>query len=263
MKVRIPQESLGKVNVTLFDQAEREALDAIIREAEEIGREAMESWIRTLRWKSHRSGIGQYEVTGRETGWGTYLLEAKSEKPFYTSARIVAVLADHPLPRRTWRAVGESLSKREVPPPWFGFLFDGEHKIATGDLHGSVLSLAIAAETVIRTLMAKKVSERGNSAIQELLDSCSISRILDRWGKLAPEISGWAQAVDKAPMKKLFEWRNRVAHRGETESLTAAECRVLAGVTRTLVLTGDQLLRRLQRPVRRARRRADAEQTHR
>jgi hypothetical protein len=232
--VQIPPLALQSVNTTLFDQKARHRLDNIVAGAQQVATDAVDWWLRTLRWKTLNGSIGQREVAGADSGWGTYLMDAHTEARFYTPACVINLPADNPVTKRQWNRAGRSLAKAEVAPVWFDFMFDGEHRIKSGDLHGGILCLAIASETVIRALMTRHLRLPTNQHFRSMTDFLNIRQILDKWHHLGYWDAQWQAAIDLPTLKSLFELRNAVAHRGTTR-LDAAACRDIAKVVRTFV----------------------------
>jgi hypothetical protein len=175
-QLRIPAAALGKVDTRLFSPRDRRRLNRLSKEAEEIASRALDAWIRVLRWKSLNHAIGQVEWEGRESGWGTYLLDSASEERFYAASQVIVVFGGGPpLSLRTWRKVSEALNRGDVPPPWFDFLFDGEHAVLAGDLQGGVVRLAVAVESMFRSLFAQRAARPANTEVVRLLNYLSLS----------------------------------------------------------------------------------------
>jgi hypothetical protein len=177
-------------------------------------------------------------VAGRESGWGTYLQDSGSEKHFYTNSRVHIIQNARTLSRRVWRATGEALQDSRIQPPlWFDFLFDGEHRIGVGDLHGGIVSLAIACESLFRALLLLYLGEHDDEIVN-LMNQINISRIIDRWSHLR-RVQRWGAKVDLRKIKRLFELRNGIAHRGQIRDLKPSECADFAKAARAFVLLGD------------------------
>lgn len=236
-RATIPSEALNRVDVGLFRSRQRQRLDELATVGESVATQALDWWIRTLRWKTLNFEIGQPEIIGRESGWTTYLQDTLTRRPFYGATQTFRVPADNAVSKRAWRATCHSLNRGITPPAWFDFLFEGEHRIASGDRHGGVISLAIACETLFRALFALHGKQPSSDEFVSLLNQLPISRIVDRWKQLGFGTKTWQRAVDLKQIKRLFELRNRIIHRA-TVNLDEAECEHLRTVVRDFICFG-------------------------
>ena len=176
----IPSAALGKVNVSLFSARQQRQLDRLASVGESTASRALDRWIRILRWRTLYSEIGQRAVKERSSGWSTHLIDRKSQNRFYAATQVFVVPADNTVSKRAWTAAEGSLTEGVAPPVWFDFLFEGEHRIASGDRHGGIISLAIACETLLRALFAQHATNPRNEEFLALLNTVPIGRILGK-----------------------------------------------------------------------------------
>jgi hypothetical protein len=218
-----------------FNDRERAVFERLIASANDIASEALDRWLRVLRWKSLNSAIGQPRMLGAESGWGPYLLDATNRQRFYAGTHYLTAYGDQPVSKRVWNAAGQALSHRVVAPVWFDFLFEGEHRIRYDDLHGGVVCLAVAFESIIRRLMTMHLARPVNRDYARIVNRISISQFIDRWKRLGLWTPKWKQSVDLPKMKRVFELRNDVMHEGYTE-MNKDECGSLAGAARLFIV---------------------------
>jgi len=237
---RVPKKSLGTVKNDLFQKRERKRFDKLVQRADAVAEKALEYWLRLLRWRTGNWMIGQRQVSGLESGWATYLADAASEMRFYSGPVDFSVGGRRPISKRVWNSAQESLSAQAEPPVWYQFLFDGEPRLGVDDLHGSVLSLAIACESLLRALFSKHVGAPRDAEFLRLINLVPVMRLLERWRQLGFRSKAWERSMDRKAIKSLFECRNRIMHRGSTQELTRAECERYARAARPFVLHGDQ-----------------------
>ena len=231
----VPAESLGHVKLDHFSKGQRARFEKLAEQGEALATDALEHWLRVLRWKSLRPHIGRPQ-TSRGPLHGVYLVDYSSKRRFYAGPISITAGVSCPLSKRIWHRTATALAQALEPPIWFDFLFEGEHRVASGDLSGSVIHLAIAAESLLREIVARKHAKTPvDEEFRALLNQVSISRIVDRWKHLRLHQRSRAKAIELPAFKRLFELRNRLMHRGDGH-LDAAECRSLAKAVRTLLL---------------------------
>lgn len=233
-QVNVRNRALGRVDTSLFTKQTRQRLDKLVRMGEGIASRALERWLGTLRWKSLNFEIGQDEIVPSVTR-STYLLDALTGSRFYTSVKTWTLSGTHPVSRRVWKLVDESMHHQLATPVWFTFLFDGQHRVAAGDLHAGILSLAIAVESVLRVVLRRHLKEPINQQFLSQVDQISIGRFIDSWQKLGFATPRWRRAFDTAKIKRLFRLRNGIIHRGDLE-LDSAECKEIGASVSALIV---------------------------
>lgn len=63
----------------------------------------------------------------------------------------------------------------------------------------------------------------------------AIGRIIESWRRLGFNTKGWKSAMDIAAIKRVFQLRNKLMHRGEV-GLEQSECAKLAQAVQTLIV---------------------------
>jgi hypothetical protein len=232
--LQVPVESLGHAQWKFFSARERSRFAGLAARGETLATDALEWWLRVLRWKSLRPSIGRPEIS-RGPARGVYLVDYLSKRRFYAGPISLLGSASEPLSKLIWRRTESALNQGREPPVWIDFLLEGEHRLAFDDRSGSVMHLAIAAESLLRHVVAQRHARTPpHDEFLAFLNQVSVSRIIDRWKHLGFSAKGWTNAIDLPAFKRLFELRNRLMHRGDSR-LDAAECRGLASAVRTFV----------------------------
>jgi hypothetical protein len=223
--VGIPVERLGTVKHDWQSKETYEKNDKLSHASAAVAFKAFQLWLRTFRWKTLNPHFGQRRATTQRSGWGTYLYDASTKKRFFgaTVKMVGGGLGGNPLDRTAWNKVQRALTKGAVPPVWFEFAFEGQHRVSQGDLHGGILCHAIAVETVIRLLMKTHLKSPPNEPVMDMLDFVQIRRILDHWQNLGYWSPKWQAATDLTLLKRLFTLRNSVMHKAVMQT-NVAEC---------------------------------------
>ena len=245
-KLSVPAKALDHVDTSLFSQRRRNQLDRISARAEALAEDALRQWISAVRWKSLNGRIGKSQWFGHRTGWSTYLLEQSSRRRFYAETIGIVVPGEVPISKRLWNAITTSLKIGESIPVWFDFMFDGENRLAVGDIRGAIMCFAIATEVVVRKLLvAAHVRTPANDEFVSQVNYLKISSIIDRWRKMGFHDVGWSRLLTtdrKKNIKRLFELRNGLMHRASQLAEHQQECLEIARVVREFIVYASHRL---------------------
>jgi hypothetical protein len=234
-QIVIPIEALGRVNDSLFSASRREQLRRTMKRPSAIAEDALDRWLRILRWKTVNAAIGQWQHIGNKSGWSAYLYDSATRKRFYSGGHFFVVPGTQPVSKRTWNEVEQALQAGTEAPLWFDMLFEGEHRILVDDLHTGIVCLAIACETIVRRLMTRHLTRPANETVAAHLSQMSIGRVFEQWKDLGFWSPRWQRATDLPRLRRLFQLRNAVMHRGDTR-FDSAECRAIATAARRFVV---------------------------
>ncbi len=95
----------------LFTDLERKDLDDLTDAHRAIAVEAYDYWLRVVRWVTDDCRIGQAEVSGSESGWTTYLVDAASDTTSPAGSSVSAPLA---VSSSGVRTLSEAISRTNV-----------------------------------------------------------------------------------------------------------------------------------------------------
>ncbi len=209
-------EPLKFLNVT---DGQKTILTQTVDEYARLFAGAFEHWQRTLRWlggyytvgfPSNRVGRDPYGQTS------AYLhRRADGRAVWRQPARIIA-RRPSVISTNQWQLVQRVLSSVEEPPIWFDFIAEAHQRHVTYDYRGTIISAAIACETVIRSMFWLNLSEVGNDEIRGIIDRAPAQAILGKWDQVAGPCPGgkWEKKIIHA----LFDMRNSLMHSGEMRS---------------------------------------------
>ena len=240
----IPQAALRKVSPKHHTKAAFKAFEDVVTSGERIAEDAFRLWVRTLRWKSLNARINQMNIEPTDVARGSRLVDASTGQAFYAPPITVSAGVTAPITRRIWNSCCKALRNQQTPPLWLDFLFEGEHRVASSDLHGGIVGLAIACELLMRRLVMRPTNRR----FFPLLKKMEIGRIRDQWGNLGPTGKRLNAAFNNDRLKRLFDLRNGIMHRGEIRVLNQSECRELAKMARRFIVVGTALAERIPVP---------------
>jgi hypothetical protein len=242
----VPEACIGKVSPVHHSKSARHALNAVVEDAERIAEEAFRLWLRTLRWKSGFASINQMLIEPLDVTQGGRLAHATTRKSFYSPPITFTVGPSETITRRVWNGCGKALRDGDTPPLWCDFLSEGQHRISSSDLHGGIVTLAIACELLMRRLVMRPTNRR----FFRMLETMPIGKIRDQWSNMGPTSKRLNAAMDQVKLKRLFDLRNGIMHRGEVRALNDVECRELSKIARTFIMAGTKLGERIPVPRR-------------
>ena len=235
-RAHVPFNAVGTVKFSLFRPSEQKRLTRIADAAQHTALQVLDRWLRTLRWRSSIAAIGQRDIGGHHLGRSTYLVDAHTRERFISNPTVFVVPGSATVSRAAWTSTARFLMRGIDPPPWFDFLFEGQHRVRSRDLHSGVVCLAVACESVVRALLRQRHLKRPvNPKFSAMVDFLSIKTIIDDWKSLGFWDAQWEQATDIPKLRRLFELRNDVVHRAK-HSLDEPECRALVTAVRAFVL---------------------------
>lgn len=243
----VRDDAFARVDVSLFPQGQRIALDKICEPHFEMLNDAFEHWLAVLRWTSGFHTLGAPTPDQRKSKWGAYLADAETRRRFYAPAHLFTVRRAPLLTRRHWTQAQKALLAEQDIPVWQQYLAEAKQKVRAEDLRGVVLDTAIAVETLVRQLLSSAILRKSTSTAETLINTIPIARLLDKWYQLGFDSKQWREIDALKDLKSLFEIRNWVMHRGYKPGTDAD--RVYAGLSaaEAFIHVGEKWLQRRAR----------------
>lgn len=221
---KISPKSIGVVNHSLFNKNQRNTLDRLTHEYEQIADQAFERWLNILRWKTNILDLCSYYDSLERSSWGPYLFDASSNKPFYTPPYTMTVRGLRSIKKKNWRLTQTALNENIDTPIWHLYIAEAHQKRIAEDTKGFLLDLAISIETIVRFVIDTYITDEAPVAFGEAVGRMPIMPLLDNWNKINSKNSRWNYLKnDINRIKELFVKRNRVMHRGAALVMTKSE----------------------------------------
>lgn len=238
-KVRVPDEALQRPpnQTDLFTKAEQEHLNGSVRELAAIGVGAFLHWLKVLRWKSGIGHIGEPTVLypGYTSG-GAALRAASTGHRFWLQPYRVVAPWRKAVTLAHWEVTQAVLREAKTLPIWFDFLFDGEQRINNNDLIGAVLSIAVAFEVTVRTLVTHHLrNQQIEPLVFEVLDLANLRTILNRLKRLTFWDDSWKGITDFSQFNQLMDYRDRVMHSADTSALDGQKLKKLHATVKEFI----------------------------
>jgi hypothetical protein len=216
----VPEEALKVAprRDHLFTEFERNQLAQLIEEHAALAVDAFRYWLSVLRWKSKIGEIGEPQVKlPDQSSGGSALQESATGHRFWLDSIHIVAHASGIVNSSNWQSAQEALSESRSPPIWFDFIFQAQQRINNHDLIGAVLSLAIALEAIIRTLVTHNLSTQNvEPLICDIVDRANLRSILNRIKTLSLWNDEWKRQIDFGAFNELMNYRDRVMHSADT-----------------------------------------------
>lgn len=226
---KIKEESLERVNTSLFSKKERGNYDKIVTKFEDVADGAYENWINILRWKSGVYDLCQIRQNRQKSKWGTYLFDLNTKKKFFSIGGWTLAERQEIITKKVWNLTQKALLDNLDVPIWHLYVADAYQKLNVNDVRGFIIDLAISIETIIRRVVRKFLDTNATSTFEKMIDMIQIGRIVDDWQKLGFKSSKWQALRDeKTIVKQVIELRNGVMHRGENLSIDRKKAKEMA-----------------------------------
>jgi hypothetical protein len=244
-EIYLSEEVLNR-NPCAFDiisDSQQAQLNQLAKRHETVAEKAFDLWVRTLRWKCNNYSIGRPEISGCESGWSTYIIAKPLNKRIWSTASVIHVNIRKPVTSETWSKVEYALKDQCAPPVYIDLMMDASEHLQLDDFQRTTVDLAIACETYLRMLVSKNLPVNLPSSLSSYIDDANIRQVLD---KFVIDILGESELKILKKIRKklhrLFDTRNKIVHKGESNGLTKELCIEFLETTRNLFVITDDVL---------------------
>jgi len=225
--IEVPDKCFNHISSNNFTKREQQRYEKIINIAEESILEAFEYWKLIMRWKTGIFNISPPFESNMHHSWSAYLTDLKTRKRFYPATTTITIYDRPPITKRQWNKVERSLINGKSPDIWDKFYIEAHHRKRVNDFHGCIISLAIAVESSIRSLMVRHLRSNPNNEFEKMVNRVNLTQIINKWVKLGFNTNSWKQSLDTKNINYIIETRNTIMHRGlynEIEDSKMSEC---------------------------------------
>ena len=216
LRIEIPRE-VGNhpfINHGLFTEDERRVMDKKSDEVYFKSQRALNYWIRIVRWKTGSHLMDRlHGIPPRETDGGA-LINSSTRTGFYVplAARTVTLGPRYVIKSDSWEEIQSALERGDEPPIWHEYLASGHREMIAGDSVTATLNLAIAAESLIRTYIERKMPSGISKGLKDTAHRINISNLLNKWNSFGlPDFS------EVNILRNIFEVRNKLMHSGKDD----------------------------------------------
>jgi hypothetical protein len=218
----VPESVLRSPNTRwqTFDEPTQARLDNIIEALDVTANDAYSYWLRIMRWKSGIGYIGEPNLVAQSVRLSPELQCYATDRYFWNARQGFTFPREEEVSVQQWEDAQNALASEAEPPVWLDFLFDGEHRTRNHDFMGAILSLAIAFEAALRSLITDHLRQNAVEAlIYELVDLSNINAIMNRIALLSFWDRSWTDHFDAKNLHRLVKTRNDIMHWGGIRDL--------------------------------------------
>ena len=193
--------------------------------------EAIDKWLRCLRWRNLDWRAGRYtsKVSWHVDASDIYLINREDNKKIWSGTLQYRVPGCKAISLECWNETETFLEDKGMSPVYYDLLFDSEAHLEYGELKRSLVEVAMAAEIFIRTLVEENIPVTLNSRIKEHLERVPIRTVFDSF--LSENLTSRQKVVlvenngvFKQSILDLFKDRNTIMHSGKIENLDRNLC---------------------------------------
>ena len=221
-EMEVPDEVIRSPNTRwqAFDERKQESLWSLLDALSATANDAYAYWLRVMRWKSGIGFIGEPHLISQSLALNPELECCATDRYFWTARQGVTFPREETVSSQQWDETQSALSSGIQSPIWLDFLFDGEHRSSNRDFVGATLSLAIAFELAIRSLIASHLPKDAvEPLVFHLIDNSNVRAIMNRIGSLSFWDDEWKAAFDTDNLQRLVQTRNDIMHSAKIAGL--------------------------------------------
>ena len=244
-KVTVPVEMLSS-NCNAYELAGQDLtnnLEKRVSEYHSIANEAINVWLRCLRWKRNDWRVGRYN-----SSVGLYidvsevsLVDRESDKKIWGGPLHYTAPGCTAISKECWEATANSLKNNEFSPVHYDLLFDAESHLRNGEIKRALVEAAMAAEILVRTIVESRIPDNINSKIKGHIERVSIRTVFESF--LPENLDNSQREIltkDNEKLKngiiRLFRDRNTIMHSGVIDGLDRELCSCHIKNVKTLFL---------------------------
>ncbi|MGJ7582870.1 hypothetical protein ACSFA3_22095 [Variovorax sp. RHLX14] len=220
----------------LIAEEKRQELDEISQKHGRIAERAFEYWISVVQWVADDYRIGRTSSSTYHSGWSTRLEEINSEKSIWIETVYVFLSGYTTIDIDKWMEIQSRTKNSEYPPISIVLKNEAKHFFDLGDYRRSLMDIAIACETYLRSSVLASLPENLSPMARDQIDKSNIAQYTNH---LFPELLDAQEIIKyksiKSDINSLFAKRNDLFHRGDANAATHDGCQKFLGVLQNLM----------------------------
>lgn len=232
-RVTVPVKMLD-VSCNAYDIVEdglRSDLERKIFEYHKVSNEALDVWLRCLRWKRKYWRVGRYSAST-----GSYndvsdvsLIDNNSGKKLWVGDLHYTMPGCRAITKECIDDAGDALRNNQLSPVYYDLLFDSEAHLEHGEIKRSLVEAAMAAEILVRTFVESYIPKDLNVKIRDYVERASIrivfeSFFLEHLNREQRKVFSGEGETLKKKIISLFSDRNIILHSGVITDLDRDSC---------------------------------------
>lgn len=233
----LPADALDRPPTAIesFSEQQRAQMSEMTEMHWSIAEAAFDYWLRILRWTCDDHRLGRERVEDNESGWSPYIVVSVTGRRVWASPRVIQVPGGHVVTLDEWETAQSRLNTRAVPPVYIEFKHDAQHRLELGDYRRAVIDFAVACETFIRTVIARKLPGNLMASAAKYIEKAAIHQCMPFFADCLDGAGRTRYDAQKGSLRTLFDRRNVLMHSGSAGSLRQTECAAMLTTTNDLL----------------------------
>ena len=219
MKVRRSaglQDFAGPTQYDHFTDQQKGVVENVCNQLSGVAERAFQYWLEIVRWVSDDAMIGQPDVSGFESGWSTYLMDASTNHRVWGSSHTIVVYAQSEITRKDWENADKHLKNGDTLPLRLRFFHDAKASTRNGLYEKAIVELAMACEIYLRYQVFEFIPETTPEDIKKYIEEANINKYVSQFFKsLVPESQSAAYKKIAKDISSLMSRRNSFVHMGQ------------------------------------------------
>jgi hypothetical protein len=245
VRLEFPLEVLNRPPnaLDLFSKEEQAHLNEVGSQYQSIAERALEYWVRIVRWTCDDFRISRDRGEGFYSGWTIRLVDVETGKRVWIPTAVFLVSAYRTVSLKEWEDIQQRLSDELYPSVYIEHKHDAEEYIERGDYRRAIVDLAAACELFLRVVVLRSLPAGLRPALQESIDSESISQYFNRFFPKAISEAARREYNKKQyngnnmkrELASLFSRRNGLLHAGKDDGVNRQICERFLKMTKDLL----------------------------
>ena len=232
-RVTVPVKMLD-VSCNAYDIVEnglKSNLERKIVKYQKVSNEAIDAWLRCLRWKCNDWRVGRYSAsTGEYVDVSNVsLVDNESGKELWGGDLHYTMPGCRTITKECIVGAGDALRNKQLSPVYYDLLFDSEAHLAHGEIKRSLVEAAMAAEVLVRTFVEGYIPKNLNVKIRDYVERASVRTVfesffLEQLSREQRKVFNGEEQTFKKKILSLFSDRNIIMHSGVISDLDRDAC---------------------------------------
>jgi len=226
--ITVPEEALSNPpnQYNHFTDQQKEVVENICDKLSGVAEKAFQYWLEIVRWVSNNAMIGQPDISGFESGWSTYLMDASTDHMVWGSSHTIVARFQSEITKEDWKSVGDHLKNGDTLPLHLRFFHDAIATTRNGQYEKAIIELAMACEIYLRYQVFEFIPEHTPEEFRKYIEEANINKYVSQFFKsLVPESQKSTYKKVANDIASLMSRRNSFVHMGVLHDANEDLCR--------------------------------------
>jgi len=226
--ISVPDEALVKppCQFESFSSEQKMVVGEICDSHPAIAERAFEYWLEVLRWSSGFALVGQPEISGKHSGWSTYVVDKSTNHHVWACGLRTVVYREFEVTKEHWEIAQAHLANGDILPMHLRFLHDAETSTRNNHCEKAILELAMACEIYLRYSVFNFIPDSTPAVLVTYIEEANINKYVDKFFRsLVPNENLKDYSRLTKDISSLMSRRNSYVHMGRMDGADQERCR--------------------------------------